>query len=394
MNILISKSELNGIITVPVSKSEAHRVLIAAYFTGADIFEKTCNALEDVASDDIGATIGCLKGLRDGASTLDAGDSGSTLRFLLPVAAAIGRKCTFRMGDSLSERPLEGYDGILSLTRKGNTISVYGKLERGTYSIDGSVSSQYVSGMLFALSLLDGTSILNITGELKSRPYVDMTVSVLKRTGLCIEMDNGSYVIHGMKSWNLMDNSIEGDWSAAAYWLVLNKLGADIEAAGLDHMSLQGDRAIAHILSIDDSVIEVSVSDIPDLAPALAVYGTGRETGTSLILNDVDRLRTKESDRVSGIMNVINDLGGDVEYSKTNGGRLIIHGCGTISGGKCNAMMDHRLIMMAACLSYVSDNDIQICDAEYVSKSYPGFFDDLKSIGAEINIEENTNGSI
>jgi 3-phosphoshikimate 1-carboxyvinyltransferase len=273
-----------------------------------------------------------------------------------------------------------------------------GRLKPGRYSLDAGVSSQFISGLLFALPLLDGDSELTLTGTAESFPYVELTVAMLKEFGIKAEFDGGAFSIPGRQTYcssGVM--RIEGDWSNAAFWLGAGALGSgSITCTGLNMQSRQGDRAVlellakfgAHVKTNDSSVtvsggklrgIEINAKDIPDLVPILDVIAAATE-GTTVIRN-AGRLRTKESDRLAAINAVLHAFGADV--SETEEG-LIIHGSAVFSGGEVSSYGDHRIVMSAAVAATVCAELVVIHGAEAVNKSYPGFFNDLRLLGGSV----------
>lgn len=381
MDITVYPGKLSGTIPAIPSKSQAHRVLICAAFsdgpttiycreTNQDI-EATARCLRALGADiqrtDVGYHVIPVKTLPQTA-TLDCGESGSTLRFMLPVAAALGVQTTFIMYGRLPYRPLSPLWEELErmgcrLTRPAeNTIHCIGKLHSGAYSIDGSVSSQFITGLLFAIALIPCASTLEITGNIESAPYVHMTQDVLRTFGNHAPFHTPG-VVH-----------IEGDWSNAAFFLSANTLGSKITLSGLNERSPQGDCAVVNILKSFETHQSVDASDIPDLVPILAVaasYCHGAK------FTNVRRLRLKESDRVQSTANLLQNLGAEVliSHNELEVKPAVFH------SGTVDSVGDHRIAMAAAVAATVATGPVTILGAECVAKSYPGFWDDFRKLG-------------
>jgi len=425
MDIRITKPVKGGVIKAIASKSEAHRLLICAALSSKETFVSCPKR-----SEDINATADCLNALgaeityeQDGFRvvpiygtgtedrkhkhyTLDCGESGSTLRFLLPVCGALGASVSFILAGRLPSRPLSGlYEEMIShgceLSEPGSSpLTCEGQLKSGTYTIPGNISSQYVSGLLLALPMLSGDSVIHVTGVLESRPYVDITLDTLRIFGISIteedtEEENGTifHVPGGQSFHSLQAVRAGGDWSNAAFWLSAGAIGSGfITCTGLNPESKQGDRMITDFLTrfgaditfSDDAVtvspgrlrgIEIDAGDTPDLVPVLSAVASVAE-GTTVIRN-AKRLRIKESDRLRTVTKALSALGADV--SETDDG-LIIKGRKKLPGGETESFGDHRIAMTAAVLSAVCSGDVVINGADAVNKSYPGFFNDFADI--------------
>lgn len=377
------------------SKSDAHRALICAALS-----QNPCEIICEAESKDIAATRKCLDALKEGREEMYCGESGSTLRFLLPVMAALGHKASFYPEGRLPQRPLSPlYEELTAhgckLSPKGSVpFTIEGQLTGGTYRIHGNVSSQYISGLLFSLPILEKDSRIVVEGTLESKPYVEMTIKVLKDFGIEIVETAEGYEIPGGQSYHGPESyQVEGDWSNGCFWLAAGALLEDgICVSGLDAESLQGDKEIIEILKdfgarvdIEEegikvrrgklTGIQVDVSQIPDMVPALAVVAAAAE-GTTEIQN-AGRLRIKESDRLHTVTQVLSDLGADIEELPEG---LIIKGSGTLNGGKTESYNDHRIAMMAAIASIICEGKVFLQGADAVNKSYPGFFDEMKSL--------------
>lgn len=377
------------------SKSDAHRALICAALS-----QNPCEVICEAESKDITATRKCLDALKEGREEMYCGESGSTLRFLLPVMGALGHKASFYPEGRLPQRPLSPlYEELTAhgckLSPKGSVpFTIEGQLNGGTYHIPGNVSSQYISGLLFSLPILEKDSRIVVEGTLESKPYVEMTIKVLKDFGIEIVETAEGYEIPGGQSYHGPESyQVEGDWSNGCFWLAAGALLAcGICVSGLDAESLQGDKEIIEILKdfgarvdIEEegikvrrgklTGIQVDVSQIPDMVPALAVVAAAAE-GTTEIQN-AGRLRIKESDRLHTVTQVLSDLGADIEELPEG---LIIKGSGTLNGGKTESYNDHRIAMMAAIASIICEGKVFLQGADAVNKSYPGFFDEMKSL--------------
>lgn len=408
MDLRITPTLLRGEVTVPPSKSVAHRMIIAAAL--ADGTSKITNLSQ---SADILATINCMRAFGadirlDGDTAVingiksvperalaDCCESGSTLRFLIPVACALGVNAEFRGKGKLPQRPItpfleefpkHGVTFEFSGAESGSTLpcSVSGKLTAGRYEIDGGISSQFITGLMFALPLLDGDSEIILTSKLESKPYVDITMGVLRDFGCEIAERGNGYFIKGNSRLKPFSGSVEGDYSQSAFFYVANALGSDIGIGGLNADSFQGDKQIAEICrAFSESgglPFELDCSDIPDLVPILSVLACFCK-GKSRIVN-VARLRIKECDRLAAMEDCLNRIGGRVSSTKDS---LEIEGVGTLNGGEVECYNDHRIAMSMAVAAIRCANPLTIRGAECVGKSYPDFFDVYKSIGGMIN---------
>ena len=397
---------LRGSIAAIPSKSEAHRLLICAALADAPT-----RIPLSASSQDIDATIRCLNAmgadiaLSDGELRVtpidnpparceaDCGESGSTLRFLLPVAGALGIETDFRMHGRLPERPIAPLDrelvrGGCTLTRpERDVLRISGKLQPGAYNLPGDVSSQYITGMLLALTLLEGESNLSITGRLESASYIGITRRCMASFGANPVPTDGGYRIPGLGRYVSPGYmQIGGDWSNAAFWLCVSELpGCKVEVTGLDPDSAQGDRrivsALAELRSSEGECV-LDAGDIPDLVPTIAACACA--AGKELRVTHAERLRIKESDRIATVRQALNALGGDV--SETPDG-LIVHRRKP-TGGEVDAAGDHRIAMMAAVASAGCTREVVIHGAEAVNKSYPGFWRDFASLGGRVELTE------
>lgn len=388
MDITISPRRLRGDLTVIPSKSQAHRLLICAAFsdkptllqcaeTNRDI-EATADCLTALGAKilrtDSGYTVFPVKAVPEQAE-LHCRESGSTLRFLLPVAGALGVDALFTMEGRLPQRPLsplwEEMERMgCTLTRPTlDTIRCTGKLRSGAYRIDGGISSQYITGLLLALSLLGSGSRLEITGNAESRPYIEMTKAAISLFG-------GDPDHPGEKRFHSPGAvSVEGDWSNGAFFLAANGLGSCLNLRGLDPDSPQGDRAVLGILPLLRSgAPRVSAADIPDLVPILSVAAASNH---GAVFTDIRRLRMKESDRVASVMAMLKSLGGRAEADDNT---LTVFPSG-FTGGVVDSFNDHRIAMSAAIAATVCTGPVTVLGAECVSKSYPGFWEEYRRLG-------------
>lgn len=364
---VIFNRPLKGETRVVPSKSVSHRALICAFLAGGESNLQNLGECEDVE-----ATRRCLAALKT-HEPMDAGESATTMRLLLPLSLLFGGG-RFLMRGSLTNRPLEPYSESLDvrLYRSGNEILVSGCLEPGEYRIRGDVSSQFISGLLFALPLLNGDSALHVTGELQSRPYVGLTRMAMERFGVYAEVTDDGFSIPGKQSYRPADFTVEGDWTYAANFIVANALGGNVRLSGLDMDSLQGDRQVLSVLGKD----EIDVSDIPDVFPALAVHACSKR-GVTLIKGG-HRLRYKECDRLNAMAVELSNLGADVEERYDS---LLVRGTGRLRGGKADAHNDHRIAMALSVAAAICDNPVELYGGESVKKSAPAFFEALKTLG-------------
>ena len=417
MNQTVLPGPRTGSMRIPASKSQAHRLLICAAL-GAQPVMLQC----DGVSADIAATARCLRALGaditdDGAGTfrivpiagempahadLFCGESGSTLRFLLPVVGALGADVTFRMEGRLPERPLSPLDAVLTahgmtIRRDGALLHVGGQLRPGAYELPGDVSSQYISGVLMALPRLPGESTLAVTGKLESAGYIAMTEDALRLSGIRLQKSGRTYTIPGGQTARLpAQGHVEGDWSNAAFFLCMGALSpAGVTVTGLASDSPQGDRAVLDVLrrfgadvrETQDAVtvrrgalhgVTIDAAPIPDLIPVLSVVAALADGQTQIV--NAARLRLKESDRLKSTANLLRALGGQVE-EKEDG--LVITGVPALHGGAVETQNDHRLAMSAATAACAATGEITVDNDGCVAKSYPCFWEDFSSLKGE-----------
>lgn len=421
MNVKIGKNPLNhGQVRIISSKSDGHRSLIAAALA-----EEESVLFVDGWSEDLEATLRCLEGLgagiykepsgieivpipkkAEGEAVLDCGESGSTLRFLLPVAAALGRHTIFDGKGRLPERPI----GILleELAQHGCTVSsdtlpveLEGRLQSGVYTLPGNISSQFITGLLFALPLLEGDSEIRLTTAVESKGYIAMTLHTLQIFGIEIqETEHGWFIPGGQSYIAPRMRFTEGDWSNAAFWLTAGAIGGSIGCQGLDMASAQGDRAIVSLLeefgaetkTVLNQItvtkkemrgIRIDASQIPDLVPILCVAGAAAE-GETVIYN-AGRLRLKESDRLAAMADCLQRIG--VKTEEWEDGITIHGGCNPPEGEiVIDSYGDHRIVMAMAIAAVSLGVELTIENADAVKKSYPSFFAELTKLGGVIDV--------
>lgn len=405
MDIRISPQRLSGAITPPPSKSLAHRFVIAAALAAGT------STIRNIAfSQDIEATLRCMtefrcvwkrtgedslqiKGCinqecdRSGLPWLDCGESGSTLRFLIPAALVLSGGGRFTGRGRLMERPQQPYYDIFDAMGifhelEGNVLTVQGDLRPGEYRLPGNVSSQFFTGLLLALPLLDGPSVISSTTPLESADYVTMTMGVLEKCGIQIRYSRArdSFGVNpGV--YCPIDTTVEADWSQGAFWYAAAALGSAVQVRGLDNGSFQGDKVIAlHARKLSNpGDVSIDVSGCPDLLPPLAVMAALRR-GTAVFRNAA-RLRLKESDRLAAVRDMLLDLGGLADEGADS---LTVHGVESLRGGVVDGANDHRIVMAAAIAATRCEKPVTILGAEAVKKSYPSFWRDYEHLGGEV----------
>jgi 3-phosphoshikimate 1-carboxyvinyltransferase len=418
-NIIINQSTLKGEIKIPPSKSMSHRSIICAGLSSG-----ISNIHNVVLSQDIEATIRVLKNLGadikvelnnlkiKGSANIhiidenfNCNESGSTLRFIIPIAVAAGGHVVFDGNGALGQRPLTPYYDIFDtqkLEYKNNNgklpLVLDGKLKPGEFRIKGNISSQFISGLLFALPLLGADSKIIITTKLESMPYIALTIDVLKHYNIIIQNnDYTEFIIKGNQTYKATDFTVEGDYSQAAFWIVAGILGSDVTCTGLNMNSHQGDSAIIEIVRNFNGKVIVSedkvtalpsktkgaiidASQFPDLVPIIAVLAALSD-GTTKIIN-AGRLRLKESDRLKAISTQLNKIGADI-IEKPDG--LEIHGKINFKGGQVDSFNDHRIAMSLGIASLKCTQPLIITNADCVKKSYPQFWDDLRKLGGKVD---------
>lgn len=399
MKVKILPSKTSGEVSAPPSKSFAHRYLIGSVLSCGK-----CVIKNIADSDDISATLSCIEQLggsvtKDGNivtviptnekqienAVFDCKESGSTLRFFIPVVLATGAKhCTFSGSERLLARGIKEYEKLfensdVKIKSDKKSIEVNGTLSAGNYEISGEVSSQYTTGMLFALSRLSGKSTLKITGNAESRAYVDMTIKVLKDFGADIaEPEKNFFEINGKGRLSPGEFTVEGDWSNAAFLIALSRLLGTISISGLNENSVQGDRFLSVAFdALDGENAEIDLKDCPDLAPILFAYAAYKNGGR---FTNTRRLRVKESDRANVMAEELKKFGANVkvyensvEIERTQLKPPIVPLCGH---------NDHRIVMALSVLAAVLGAEID--GAEAVNKSYPDFFRVIKKAGVNV----------
>ncbi len=396
--VKIKNSILNGKVAIPPSKSAAHRALICSFLSGGGTVKPIIN------SKDMQATVGVIEALKQGKSTLDCIESGSTLRFMIPVAAALGKDVTFTGQGSLLNRTIGEYIELLpahnvSVKSSGKLpIEIRGQLENGSYEVSGDVSSQYITGLLLALPNLEGDSAIVLKTPLQSKPYVDMTVKVLSDYGVEIRKTDFGYLIHGGQTFKKLDYTVEGDWSHSAFFLAAGAIGGDVTVSGLDMDTAQGDKEILNVLKsfgaqleINESGVrcvkselnatEIDAADIPDLVPVIAVLAAF--SGGQTVIKGAKRLRFKESDRIESVVKNLRLIGADV--TETADG-MIINGGAELHPAKLKGYNDHRIVMAFSIAALFLNGETVIDDALSINKSYPSFFEDYNGIGGRADV--------
>lgn len=408
----------NGTVNVPPSKSDVHRAIICAAMANG------VSRISPVAlSNDIKATIGCIKALgadavlennvltvdgtnmyKNKTALLDCGESGSTLRFFIPIAAVGNINATFVGKGKLPQRPIGIFTealpkaGTVCKTEGGLPLEIKGQLKSGIFEIPGNVSSQFITGLLLALPILEGDSEIVLTSPLESVGYIAMTIRTMKQFGVNIQATEKGWHIKGGQSYKTCDYTTDGDWSQAAFFMVLGAVSGKVTVKGVAKDSTQGDKKCTEILArfgakvtqLDNEVtvekgklkaITIDASQIPDLVPVLSVCAAFAE-GTTKIIN-AERLRIKECDRLKATAELLNNLGGKVKELSDG---LEITGVSSLKGGNVNSYNDHRIVMSAAVCAARSDEDITATFAMSINKSYPDFYIDYNSIGGKANV--------
>lgn len=420
MKLNILPSSISGTVKAIPSKSFAHRQLICSALADKKT-EIECSSL----SEDIEATMRCLSSLgasieyKDGIisvtpigepisdAILDCGESGSTYRFLAPVVAALGVKASFLLRGRLSKRPMEPLWEVLenhgiTISGKGKEeVFFSGRLSGGIFKIEGDISSQYISGLLMALPLLEEDGIIELSTPLESVGYIDITIDVLNSFGVTTEKKENSTYLAGKEKYITPGHLVtEGDWSNSAFWLCgAAACGKSLTCTGLDVRSSQGDSAIVAVLIEMGADIEckgksvflnasslrpakIDAGNIPDLVPAIALAACAARGETAIF--NAGRLRLKESDRLFTVSDTLRKLGAEIDEGEAS---LLIRGGKPLRGGCADSHGDHRIVMMAALAALISKESITINGTEAVDKSYPHFFDDFAYLGAKIRKE-------
>ena len=420
MNVRITPAKLSGNVIIPPSKSLSHRAIIAAGLSeGKSIISNI------MYSRDIKATINAMRAI--GAQIIeydnyleitgskvsrvsdiiDADESGSTIRFMIPIALLVPDKITFIGKNNLCKRPLDSLLDIfdkqgISYKRKEDylPLEVTGALKSGDFFIRGDISSQFITGLLYALPLLDGDSRIIITTKMESKGYIDLTIDILKLFGIKIINNNyEEFIIKGNQKYKACDYQVEGDFSQSAFFLVADMLGADIKLEAINMNSHQGDKKIIDdvkdfggIVNYDNNLLDVKCDNVnstiidfsqsPDLGPALTVLAS-LANGTSKFIN-ASRLRIKECDRITSMKEEIEKLGGAIDEMPDG---MIIYGVNRLHGGVVDSHNDHRVVMALAMSTLKMDGDLVITNAEAINKSFPHFFEVFEKLGGKISYE-------
>lgn len=411
MDIIVNQSKIDGTVFAPPSKSYAHRLILASFLSGQRV------KINDVgSSQDVLATLSAIKALganvevydnyviverstlNDGA-VLDCNESGSTLRFLMPIISALKVKATLTGKPSLLSRP---NDKLIETLRAGGAIingfEISGELKSGTYYLDASVSSQYVTGLLFALSIIDGESKIVLLNKVVSSPYILITIDVLKTFGVPVTFDGEVLTIKG-NSYNkaVKEVTVEGDWSGSAFTLALGAINGSVTVKNLNVNSIQGDSEILNILRnfgatvvVDGSNvtvkknklngITVDIDKIPDLAQVIASIASSASGKT--VIKNISRLKIKESDRAKAIVNSLSNIG---VSAKIVGDSIEIIG-GSKTGGIIDGGNDHRTVMAGVTCAIDGSNQVKVLGAEAISKSYPNFLEHFLAVGGKYDV--------
>ncbi|WIV11302.1 3-phosphoshikimate 1-carboxyvinyltransferase [Proteiniborus sp. MB09-C3] len=424
--IKITPSPLKGSINIPPSKSLSHRAIICAALA------KGTSHIENIIfSEDILATLEGMKAfgmkvvdidtnketnrnritiegkgyIEKLKEIIDCSESGSTLRFLIPIACLLGEKIIFTGKGKLVERPLTSYykifddQGIKYSNDNGRLpLSIEGTLKPKRFELEGNISSQFITGLMFVLPLLSGNSTIEITTRLESKGYIDLTLDMLHRFSINIQNDNYSrFYVPGNQNYAPSDYKVEGDFSQAAFWMAAGTLNGDIAINNLNQNSLQGDKEILniaaamganiiytdeHIRAIDSQIkgIVIDASQCPDLVPILAVLGALSKGKTKIV--NAQRVRIKESDRLKAIASELNKIGADIVETEDG---LNINGVDTLNGGVVDSWNDHRIAMALAVASTKCREPLIIKNSNAVNKSYPEFWQDFVRLGGVID---------
>lgn len=413
MDVRIEPGKYWGKVTLPPSKSEMHRKIILGTLGKAGRIDGSDDCDDTKATFD--AAYALVRTYQSGTEPevrkCRCGSSAATLRMLLPVAGIIGKKFCFEGSEQLSKRPIKEMLDILkshgmTVEGEGLPVTVSGKLNPGEYEVSGNITSQYISGLLMALPMLDGDSTLKVTTEIESKGYIDITLKCLKEFAIEIGGEFGNWQIKGgqtpilpeppKKAYEYVNPNYkhkfkkhqnptspgsgikcEPDWSVAANYIVANMFGSEVQMDGLNEESLQPDKAIIEDLKKLGS--EIDISQTPDIAPILAVAACGYSGDT--ILTGCKRLRFKETDRIENTVNMINSLGGNAEATEDT---ITIHGTGNLKGGTVDPKGDHRIAMAATIAAQICEKSVSVLGADCVSKSCLNFFMDGTWLGAQM----------
>ncbi|MDE7385238.1 MAG: 3-phosphoshikimate 1-carboxyvinyltransferase [Anaeroplasmataceae bacterium] len=421
MNVTIHPKKLKGTVAIPPSKSLSHRAIIAASLSEEEsvisnvMFSKdilaTIEGMKAIGAEiKVEGTTLKIKGSRvkRTLNVIDANESGSTLRFLIPIALVNSEPIEFIGHNHLVNRPLDSYFEIFDKLGVKYThpkdaylpLKTSGGLTSGVYEVKGNISSQFITGLLFALPLIEGNSMIKIIGSLESKGYVDLTLDILSKFGISIINQNyETFEIKGNQSYRGYNYTIEGDYSQTAFFLIAGAMGADIKLKGMNKESFQGDKKIVDDIKALNGNIQfeedalyclpsktkgatIDFSQSPDLGPALTVLASV-SLGVSKFVH-VSRLRIKECDRVTCMKEELEKLGARIDEEPDT---MMIHGVSKLHGGIVNSHNDHRVAMALAMASLKMDEDLTILNAECVSKSYPNFWEVFEALGGDVTYE-------
>ena len=421
MRVIITPNKLKGDVVIPPSKSLSHRAIIAAGLARGE--SKISNI---IYSKDILATISAMRSLgveikefddyliikgnklKRVNDVIDANESGSTIRFIIPIALTVDEKITFVGHNNLVNRPLDTFFEIFDNQNikyekedKYLPLTVYSGIKPGEFNIRGDVSSQFITGLLYALPLLNGDSVINITTDLESKGYIDLTLDVLKMFGVNVINENyKKFIVKGNQEYKPFDYEVEGDYSQAAFFLEANMLGAEINLLKMNKDSNQGDKKILNdikdfggelefknnkLVLVNKNLMPATIdfAQSPDLGPALTVLAS-LIPGESNFIN-AKRLRIKECDRITCMKEEIEKLGGNIKELPDG---MIINGVNRFHGGVCDSHNDHRVVMSLAMATLMMDGDLVIENYEAINKSFPHFFKLFESLGGKVRYED------
>lgn len=409
-NIIIKPHKLIGKVSIPPSKSMAHRLIICACLAKGKCTIENISYSEDILATiygmrALGAKITIFKDCLeiDGENfyfhkqtqidrRIECNESGSTLRFLIPLSILLNNKVSFTGKGKLPRRPLEVYYKIFDeqkLKYKINSsedfLELQGKLSPGEFCINGGISSQFISGLLLALPMLENDSIINIVGNLESEPYINLTIQAMKSFGVEIIKSDNRYIIKGNQTYKSYDQVVEGDYSQGAFFLVANALGSDIKILGLNPDSLQGDKEIVEIIERiknAENLITIDGKNIPDIIPISALLACGLNKAVRFI--NVSRLKIKECDRLKGTCEILSKLGYNL-YIDQEESLVISPGKKKEASAsvKLDSLNDHRIAMLVGISTTVLENSIILTNSQVVKKSYPNFWEEFKALGGE-----------
>ena len=411
----------DGSVTIPPSKSLAHRCIIAACLANGKSVIKNIDYSNDIKTTieglrQLGAQIECydnyvvVNGIKDfnyqDQYVVDCSESGSTIRFLIPIFSLTNKKVTFVGSNRLLQRPQSVYQDIfnennLSFIHNADKIEINGKLSLKDYYVDGSISSQFISGLLFTLPLLQHDSIIHIENKFESKSYVDLTVSILKQFGINIEVFDNLIKINGNQTYISCDMVVEADYSQLAFFAALGCINNDLKCLGLSHNTLQGDFAIINILKQMNAQIEeidggylfkksdlqgvkINLEDCPDLGPMLMALGS--VCSGQMHIYNASRLRIKESDRIDDVICELNKL--NVINSSTYDEVFINFSDLKVIDENLTSHNDHRIVMALSIIATILKQPVVIHDCMAINKSYPNFFKDLAQLNIKIEISE------